>query len=92
MRKAACWFAAVMLAGAVPGLLGQSGDSKEPALEKIDSAVCSHQAHGRSQRRGQAGSIVALQKDGLLVYTVTVPSAPISVYKNGKLSQASATR
>ena len=87
MRKAACWFAAVMLAGAVPGLLGQSGDSKDLLLKKLTAQFAPTKLTADRSDVVKAGSIVALQKDGLLVYTVTVPSAPISVYKNGKLSQ-----
>jgi hypothetical protein len=76
-----------MLAGAVPGLLGQSGDSKDLLLKKLTAQFAPTKLTADRSDVVKAGSIVALQKDGLLVYTVTVPSAPISVYKNGKLSQ-----
>jgi len=93
MRKAACLFAAVMLASVVPGLLGQSGDSgqggdsKALLLKRLTGEFTPTKLTADRSDVVKPGSIVALQKDGLLVYTVTVPSAPISVYKNGKLSQ-----
>ena len=34
-----------------------------------------------------AGSVLALQKNGLLVYGISNPMAPQSTYKNGKISR-----
>ncbi len=68
-------------------LAAQAGDPKDLLIKRLNGQFAPTKFTADRSNVVTAGAIVALQKDGLLVYSVTVPSAPISVYKNGKLSQ-----
>jgi hypothetical protein len=68
-------------------LVAQAGDPKDLLLKRLNEQFAPTKFTADKSNVVTAGAVVALQKDGLLVYSVTVPSAPISVYKNGKLSQ-----
>jgi hypothetical protein len=68
-------------------LAAQTGDPKDLLLKKLNEQFAPTRFTADKSGIVTSGVVVALKKDGLLVYTVTVPSAPISVYKNGKLSQ-----
>jgi hypothetical protein len=65
----------------------QAGDPKTLLLNKLNEQFAPTKFTADKSGIVTAGAIVALRKDGLLVYTVTVPAAPITVHKNGKLSQ-----
>jgi len=68
-------------------LAAQAGDAKDVLLNRLKQQFPPTKFTADRSNVVTVGSIVALQKDGLLVYSVTVPNPPISVYKNGKLSQ-----
>jgi hypothetical protein len=85
------WFRAFGLAAITSivalSLAAQTGDPKDLLLKKLNEQFAPTRFTADRSGIVTAGVVVALKKDGLLAYTVTVPAAPISVYKNGKLSQ-----
>ena len=87
MRQAAYWIVAAVLASAVPGVHGQSGDPNTLLLQKLNQQFVPTRFSADRSDIVSAGTVVAVKKDGLLLFSVTVSAAPISVYKNGKLSQ-----
>ena len=68
-------------------LAAQAGDPKDLLLKKLNGQFVPTKFTADKSGIVTPGVIVALKKDGLLIYTVAVPAAPISVYKEGKLSQ-----
>ena len=91
MRQAAYWIVAAVLASAVPGVNGQSGDPNTLLLQKLNQQFVPTRFSADRNDIVTAGTVVAVKKDGLLLFSVTVSAAPISVYKNGKLSRDLAT-
>jgi hypothetical protein len=67
--------------------LGAQGDPKDLLLKKLNEQFVPTKFTADKSDIVTAGVVVALKEDGLLVYTVTVPMAPISVPKKGKLTQ-----
>ena len=84
------WFhafglSAITLMLSVP--LGAQGDPKDLLLKKLNEQFVPTKFTADKSGIVTAGVVVALKEDGLLVYTVTVPMAPVSVPKKGKLTQ-----
>jgi hypothetical protein len=67
--------------------LAAQGDPKDVLLKKLNEQFVPTKFTADKSDIVTAGVVVALKEDGLLVYTVTVPMAPISVPKKGKLIQ-----
>jgi hypothetical protein len=67
--------------------LGAQGDPKDLLLKKLNEQFVPTKFTANKSDIVTAGVVVALKEDGLLVYTVIVPMAPISVPKKGKLTQ-----
>ncbi len=88
---------AVMTLMASLTLAAQTGDPKELLLKKLNEqfVLTRFSPKGPPSLKADtsevvtAGVVVALKEDGLLVYPANLPMAPISVPKNGKLTQGS---
>jgi hypothetical protein len=87
MRKMACSIVAVLLTSVAPMAFGQAGDQKTLLLKQLHDQFVPTRFSADNSEIVTPGVVVALKKDGLLVYPVTVPMAPISVFKKDKLSQ-----
>jgi len=85
------WFRALGLAAITLAvshtLAAQTGDAKDLLLKKLNEQFVPTKFTADKSDIVTAGSVVALKDDGLLLYPVTVPMAPISVPKKGKLMQ-----
>jgi hypothetical protein len=68
-------------------ILTAQEDAKGLLLKKLNEQFAPTKFTANKGDIVTAGVVVALKEDGLLVYTVTVPMAPISVPKKGKLTQ-----
>jgi hypothetical protein len=83
---------ATMTLMACQAMFAQAGASQDPLLMKLRAEFVPTKFKADKSDIVTAGAVVALQKDGLSLYTVAVPKAPINVYKNGKLSQGMGDR
>ncbi len=72
--------------------LAQAGDSKDLLLKKLDAQFVPTRFTADKTGIVTAGAIVALQRDGLQLFTTAVRMPPVNVYKNGKLSQGMGDR
>ncbi|MGB8260142.1 MAG: hypothetical protein WCE75_07315 [Terracidiphilus sp.] len=84
------WFRAIGLAAIATTLsaaLVAQGDAKDQLLKKLNEQFAPTKFTADKSGIVKEGVVVALKEDGLLVYTVAVPMAPISVPKKGKLTQ-----
>lgn len=72
--------------GVIPGLYAQGGDPK--ALQQALNAqfTMTKVAQNRIDIV-TAGTVLLLQKSGLMMYSTTSPMPPMNTYKNGKISQ-----
>lgn len=68
-------------------LAAQTGDPKDLLLNKLREQFTPTRFTADNSDIVTAGVVVALKKDGMLLYPANLPAAPVSVYKNGKLSQ-----
>jgi len=68
-------------------LTAQTGDPKDLLLNKLREQFAPTRFTADNSDIVTAGVVVALKKDGMLLYPANLPAAPTTVYKNGKLSQ-----
>ena len=86
MRKVASLFAAATLATVVPALYSQAGDP-EAIQQKLNAQIKITNITADRSDIVTPGAIVALHKEGLVMYAVTSPLPPSNTYKNGKIGQ-----
>src|ERR1035438_471581 len=90
MRQACCFrgigLAAIALAVSLT-LAAQAGDPADLLVKRLNEQFVPTVFNHDQTEIVTAGTIVALQKDGLLVFRNPVRYCPVSTYKNGKLSQ-----
>jgi hypothetical protein len=67
--------------------LWAQGDPKALLLNKLNEQFTATRFTADKSNIVTAGVMVALKEDGLLVYPANLPAAPVSVPKNGKLTQ-----
>jgi hypothetical protein len=67
--------------------LAAQGDPKDLLLEKLNEQFVPTKFTADKSGIVTAGVVVALKEDGLLMYPASLPMAPISVPKKGKLTQ-----
>jgi hypothetical protein len=88
--KRVWWFCAFGLAAIMSlfglGLAAQSGDRAAIFQQLSAQIIVTKTAADRSDIV-DAGSVVELRKEGLLMYGVASPLPPSNTYKNGKISQ-----
>jgi hypothetical protein len=82
MRPIACLIAAATLVGTIPGACAQTDLVKALDARFVPTKFTADKGTVVTQ-----GTVVALRNDGLLVYSVTVQVAPVSVLKKDKLTQ-----
>ena len=78
-------------AAAVPAAQGQSGDPKALLQEKLNSQFKLTKLTADNTDIVTAGSVLVLQKDGLLMFSIDTKVPPTSTYKDGKLSMGFGT-
>jgi hypothetical protein len=66
---------------------GQAGDPAVALQQALRTQMPLTKATADRAGVVTAGTVLVLQKDGLMVYPSSLPAAPQSSYKNGKLSQ-----
>jgi hypothetical protein len=81
-------FTSLILIAAVAPLVAAPQNQASVALEQQLITQYRLTPVDRAGQIGPAGSVVVLQKAGLVMYTVANPMAPQSTYKNGKISKA----
>jgi hypothetical protein len=82
------FLAVAVLAGTAACVYGQDRDPKSSLQQKLNNQfILTEVARDRSGVVS-AGTLLALQKDNLLMYSGTCPSSPVNTYKSGKLSQS----
>jgi hypothetical protein len=87
MRKIAhCSFAACIVV-AVAGVYGQSSDAKTSLQQALNGQFTLTKLSKDRNDIVSAGSVLVLQKDGLMMYSTASPMPPSNTYKNGKISQ-----
>lgn len=84
MRRRVCWSVAVVLAGVAPWLHGQ--DQKAEIEKRLTSQFTLTKVTADRTDIVTAGSVLVLQKDGLLMFSVDTKIPPTSTYKDGKIS------
>ena len=89
--KQARWFRASGLAAIALmlslTLAAQGGDAKDLLLKKLNEQFVPTKFTADKSDIVTAGVVVTLKEDGLLLYSASVPMAPVSVPKKGKLTQ-----
>lgn len=75
-----------VLSGVISSVAAQDGDETS-IRQKLGQTFTQTKFRSDWSDIIQPGSVVTLKKDGLLTFQATVPAAPISVYKGGKLTQ-----
>ncbi len=89
MRNAAYSFAFALVL--IPGITncaqGQNTPAQSALAQKLKEAIPTTKFSGDKSTVVTPGAVVALQKDNLLMYTVTVGVPPRSTYEKGKLKQ-----
>jgi hypothetical protein len=63
------------------------GDAKDLLIRKLNAQFVPTKFTANNSDIVTAGVVVALKEDGLLMYPATLPMAPVSVPKKGKLTQ-----
>ncbi len=87
MRTAACLVAAIVMSGAFVAN-GRAEDTKNSLQQRLSTQLSLTQVASDRSQIVNAGTLLTLQKDNLLLYSSACPSSPVSTYKNGKLSQS----
>jgi len=84
------WLIALILVVALGASLfaGSQKQAQDPAVVQQLTAQYRLTNVQRGGQIGAVGSILVLQKDGLVMYNVTNPLPPTSHYKNGRISKA----
>ncbi|HEX4006329.1 MAG TPA: hypothetical protein VHX60_09145 [Acidobacteriaceae bacterium] len=81
------WLAGITLAAFSAAGFGQSNDAHAALQQKlIDSCPLTTTTADRGDIV-TAGSVVVLQKDGLMMYATNSPQPPLNTFRNGKISQ-----
>jgi hypothetical protein len=84
MRKRVYLLLIVVLASAAPSLYGQ--DQKAEIQKRLSSQFKRTKLNADRSDIATAGSILVLQKDGLLMCSMEARTPPTSTYKNGTIS------
>lgn len=87
MRRGVYWIVIALLALGSLLVYGQDADSKVDLQNKLGSQFVLTKLTADKSDIVSAGSILALQKDGLLMYELASPMPPMNTYKNGKIGQ-----
>jgi hypothetical protein len=84
MKKADRLLAAMLLAGAAAGSFGQGGDPKVSLMQTLSAQFVPTKFTADKSGIVAPGATAAVLKEGLLVYSISVPVPPVSVYKRDK--------
>ena len=88
MKKTTYFILAAWIVAAFPGLYGQSADPRTALQQALkDHFVLTTLSNGGHDIQ-TPGSVLVLQKDGFVMYTVDSPLPPLCTYKNGKMSKS----
>ena len=87
MRRAGYLIVAGLLASLAPCVYGQSGDAQQELQQKLTSQFVLSKLTADKSDIITAGSVLVLQKDGLLMDSIVTLLPPLNTYKKGKLSQ-----
>ena len=78
---------AAVIATAVPGVYAQSADAKPSLQQALNGQFSLTKVSDDRNDIVTAGSVLVLQKDGLMMYSTASPMPPSNTYKNGRISQ-----
>src|SRR5271157_410124 len=87
MRRSVYLIVAGLLASLAPFVYGQSGDAQQELQQKLNSQFVLSKLTADKSDIIMAGSVLVLQKDGLLMDSIVTLLPPLNTYKKGKLSQ-----
>ncbi len=79
---------AAVIGTAVPGVYGQSADAKPSLQQALNGQFSLTKVSEDRNDIVTAGSVLVLQKDGLMMYSTASPMPPLNTYKNGKISKS----
>jgi hypothetical protein len=82
-----CAFGLAAIALTASLTLAAQGDPKDLLLKKLNEQFVITKFTADKSDIVKAGAVATLKQDGLLLYPVSVPMAPVSVPKKGKLTQ-----
>ena len=87
MRRITQLTVATVLFGLAARCHAQTDDAGAAIQKALNRQYTSAKLSNDKKEIVTAGSILVLQKDGLLTYSADVAAAPVNTYKSGKLSQ-----
>jgi len=87
MKKISYSILAAATATVIPGLFGQNGDPKTALQQAIAGQYTLTKVSPDRNDIVTAGTVLVLQKNGLMMYSTASPMPPLNTYKNGKISQ-----
>ena len=82
---------AFTIAAIIPSIWGQSTDPREALQQALNAQFKPTQLSQDKADIVTAGTVLVFQKDGLIMYAVASPGAPLNTYKNGKVSKSFGT-
>jgi hypothetical protein len=78
----------ILITSAIPGCYSQSADPKISLQQALDSQYVLTKVSADRSDIVTAGTVLVLQKDGLIMYSTASPLPPLNTYKNGKISKS----
>jgi hypothetical protein len=87
MRRIAYSAVAAAIAITVSVVYGQSADVKPSLQQSLTGQFALTKVSDDRNDIVTAGSVLVLQKDGLMMYSTASPMPPLNTYKNGRISQ-----
>ena len=87
MRRGVCLVVVALLVGSALWAHGQEEGPNADLLKKLGSQFVLTKTTADKSDIVTAGSVLALKKDGLLMYAVASPMPPMNTYRNGRVTQ-----
>ena len=78
----------VLITAAIPGCYSQNADPRTSLQQALNSQYALTKLSADKNDIVTAGTVLVLQKDGLMMYSTASPMPPLSTWKNGKMSKS----